>query len=276
MKTFKFKDKQTKTSLVVEMGLDSNKCLKAGVKTLYLNGEKCWNSSQKGLEVLKTFDPELAELASLSGYGLDSASMHFEANTLYYCKQTKEQLGKDIIIREEVQESCSLLWESLNNHQVFDKAFKVCGEWLVGYLKSYINKSSEHYEYFNADRALSHYVKELGKRHNIFGGITKSIKSPEKGCLYLLMKDYFEGLRKYKSLQDDLKYTNRTEMINRSDVWTPERLADELNVNIKVIYRLMCAPNPSTFERDAKLLIHDMVEMKIDRLNYLVDKYNVK
>ncbi|BAV81020.1 hypothetical protein [Vibrio phage RYC] len=277
MTTFKLVDKETKSKIILELSLDSKNVLKSSIKTALKDGEKLWQyEDQKAL--LKEFNSELFELYKLSGFGFDSESLHFSANAFYFCKKAREQVGNDLIIREDVQEKVSNLWVSLQNHPVFDKAFENYGDCLVEYLKEYLNTNKDLYKYFNKDRSLSHWEEQLIKKGKgpFYGGITNSKNNPRKGCLYLHLENFFDSISLYKQLQEDLKYSYRVEMVPTRDVWTPERLANYLGTGITEVYKMLCSSKYSEFEKLANNLVEDCAEVKKASLKSLVEKYNVK
>lgn len=258
-------DKETKSKILMDVKwhlLGGNKLpyLSVDVRQVKLNGEIV-NGWQEQKQAIAKLNQDYSNLINSHLCNTDGNGMHQASNMLYHFKQAKNTFGQDVYTSEKHQEKLKKLWQSLENHKLYEWLFIDFGNSKDHYFKEYLNKNSDHYNYSNADRSIKHWLDQIK--------ITCFDAKKKREQLSSLLTSYFETIDEYRSLEQDYKYKN---LPNNSDVWTPQRLADTYNLTLEEVFTILSTPD---MEPLVQVYSEKIKESNYKKLKELTEKYKI-
>lgn len=236
--------------------------LSVDIKQCIVNGETIYGYQEQE-QSIQLLDNDLFDLINLSGVD------NFRSNCHYYAKQCKKYLGETVYTYEDHCNKLQQYKEQLHNHKVFNQLFRVFGDWAVGYIKQYLIETKDLFQYKDFKKSFDYWDSQFSKK----GGMqyTPLRKNATYSCRQNL-ENFFLTLEEYRSLQRKYRFIT---LPRESEVWDCEKLANYFMCEVTEIYPIMCSPEQASFKSQLDILIDHVVRYRSERLNELLDKYDV-
>lgn len=261
----RFFDKETKSKILMDVKwqlLGGNKLpyLSVDVRQVKLNSEIV-NGWQEQKQAIAKLNQDYSNLIKSHLCNTDGNGMHQASNMLYHFKQAKNTFGQDVYTSEKHQAKLKELWQSLENHKLYEWLFIDFGNSKDHYFKEYLDKNSDLYQYSNAAKSVKHWLNQIK--------ITCFNAKKKKEQLTSLLTSYFETRDQYRKLEQDYKYKN---LPSNSEVWTPQRLADRYNLPLEEVFTILATPDMQPLVQVYSDKIKDNNYIK---LKELTEKYKI-
>ena len=258
MITIKKSIPETKTKILVKCSISEKNLIISVVQALH-NGE---NVDTDKKEFVNKYFPELQDLLSLDRENINGGGSHFKSTAKYLFKKSIDSLAWDQkYYREDYTKELNNLKNALQDHKALIYAEKYGYPDTIDNLSEYIDIYNVRFKYSDIDKSQEYFNSVFERRLNNFYTI-KNIKNE--------LSDYFE---KVKSLRKFIsKYCFET-LESKSEIWTHERLADYLKVDVKLLYPIYFS---NTKEKDLDHVLEISAKNRSELVAKVVQKYKIK
>lgn len=276
IRVFDYKNKSKVISSVYWSHLKGNKApyLSVNIKQLKYKGKvlNAWGSEGRKLykKALKEIAPDIYDLYCSHLVNMDNYNnLHEYSNGWYFIEQTRRYLWDKPITVEQKREELKNLKQGIIDD--FNQVVKVWN--IKGYCET-LNKFKEclqnlqKQDYYNYPR----YSKEtmIGWFCRIGSGLFVTQKN--KKITESLFNDIFTNIESIRKLEQDLRYPTIRGWISKTDIWTVERLAEYLDLDLLTTKMLVIeCENKEDFEK----FLQPKVKDRKKRLQELTEKYSI-